>query len=197
MEWAITEPERIERLVLIATDATVSPWAAALNETQRMAIKADDSYGSKTDDAANKGLATARAIALLSYRGPSGYNISQANDDATRPYSHRVSTYQQYQGEKLCRRFNAYSYMTILDAFDSHDISFGRDTEVDQILSGIKAKTACIAIPTDILFPPVAVKSLAEGIPDSRYYEITSEFGHDGFLVEHRQLNNILKEFLQ
>ena len=54
-----------------------------------------------------KGLAAARAIGLLTYRGPEGYDLSQRdeNDDFS---SHRACTYQQYQGEKLCRRYNAY-----------------------------------------------------------------------------------------
>ena len=196
MEWAIMEPERIHKLVLIATDSGVTPWAAGLNETQRMAIKADHTYGSHTAEAGKEGMATARAIALLSYRGPSGYNLSQPNREDTAPYCHRVSTYQTYQGEKLCKRFNAYSYMTILDTFDSHDISRGRGADREETLKKIKAKTACISIPTDILFPPESVKRLADNIPGSEYFEITSEFGHDGFLVEHQQLNNILNKFL-
>ena len=124
VEWAVAEPERIERLVLIATAAKASPWAIAIDETQRMAIEADTTFGQPRDDAGMKGLAAARAIGLLSYRGPEGYNLTQ-QDREERPAVHRACTYQQYQGEKLCRRYNAYSYYAILDAFDTHDA--GRD----------------------------------------------------------------------
>lgn len=196
MEWAIMQPERIEKLVLIATDTGVSPWAAGLNETQRMAIKADKTYGMDGKTAGMAGLAAARAIALLSYRGASGYNLSQKNNEDTPEFSHRVASYQNYQGEKLCRRFNVYSYMSILDAFDSHDIGRGRGKRED-VLRNITARTACIAIPTDILFPPATMKNISELIPVAEYHEITSEFGHDGFLVEHAQLNKILNTFLQ
>ena len=195
MEWALEEPDKIERLVLIATDSTVTPWAAGLNETQRMAITADRTFGEKSAEAGTQGLAAARSVALLSYRGPSGYNISQKNPKDFEPYKHRVSSYQNYQGEKLCRRFNAYSYMTILDAFDSHDLGRGRDS-VEKALNAIKAKTACVAITTDILFPPESVREMCSLIPNSEYHELTSEFGHDGFLVEHAQLNRILTTFL-
>lgn len=196
MEWALMEPDKIEKLVLIATDSSVTPWAAGLNETQRMAIMADSSFGENSSEAGMAGMATARAIALLSYRGASGYNISQKNPQDFEKYKHRVSSYQRYQGEKLCRRFNAYSYMSILDSFDSHDISRGRGM-MEDTLRNIKAKTACVSITTDILFPPEAVKKLADGIPDAEYYELTSEFGHDGFLVEYSQLNKILKSFIE
>ena len=125
IEWAVSEPERIERLVLIATAAKASPWAIAIDETQRMAIEADTTFGQPRDDAGMKGLAAARAIGLLSYRGPEGYNLTQ-QDREERPAVHRACTYQQYQGEKLRRRYNAYSYYAILDAFDTHDAGRGR-----------------------------------------------------------------------
>ena len=70
-------------------------------------------------------LAAARPIGLLSYRGPEGYNLTQ-QDREELPAVHRACTYQQYQGEKLRRRYNAYSYYAILDAFDTHDAGRGR-----------------------------------------------------------------------
>ena len=118
VEWAVEEPARFDRLVLIATAAKASPWTIAVDETQRMAIEADATFGQPRDDAGMKGLAAARAIGLLTYRGSSGYNLTQ-QDRVEWPAEHRASTYQQYQGEKLCRRYNAYSYYTILDAFDT------------------------------------------------------------------------------
>ena len=39
VEWAVMEPERIEGLALIATDAKASPWNIAIDETQRMASR--------------------------------------------------------------------------------------------------------------------------------------------------------------
>ena len=45
VEWAVQEPERIGKLVLIATAAKASPWSIAIDETQRMAIEADSTFG--------------------------------------------------------------------------------------------------------------------------------------------------------
>lgn len=192
IEWAVMQPERFQKLILIATSPKASPWSIAIDETQRMAIKSDTTYGEKTPDAGRAGLAAARAIGLLSYRGPWGYNATQ-QDPATDgiPATHRACTYQQYQGEKLCRRYNAYSYMTILDAFDTHDTGRGRGG-VATALSGIKATTTVIGITTDIIFTPEEMRELASMIPGATYHEIESEFGHDGFLVEHQKLNRIL-----
>ncbi|MDE6146112.1 MAG: alpha/beta fold hydrolase, partial [Muribaculaceae bacterium] len=45
MEWALMEPDFAERTALIATTPVTKPWAAAFNESQRMAIDADTTYG--------------------------------------------------------------------------------------------------------------------------------------------------------
>jgi homoserine O-acetyltransferase len=46
------------------------------------------------------------------------------------------------------------------------------------------------------LFPVEAHVPLREHIADVEYHLIESEFGHDGFLVEHEKLNNIIKNFI-
>lgn len=194
VEWAVMEPDRFGKLALMATDAVATPWTIAIDETQRMAIEADPTWGDERPDAATAGLAAARAIGLLSYRGPSGYNISQ-RDTEELPDVHRASSYQRYQGEKLVRRFDAYSYHAILDAFDTHDVGRGRGG-MAAALRGIKAETIVVGLTTDIVFPPEDMHHLSTLIPGARYAEIQSPFGHDGFLVESDQLNAIMLPFL-
>ena len=194
IEWAVLEPERIGKLILIATAAKASPWTIAIDQTQRMAIEADTTFGEPRDDAGMAGLAAARALGLLTYRGSLGYNLTQ-QDREELPAVHRASTYQQYQGEKLCRRYNAYSYYDILNAFDTHDTGRGRGG-VAAALARIEARTAVVGITTDIIFTPAEMRELHGMIAGSTYHEIDSPFGHDGFLVEHGQLNDILYPFM-
>lgn len=197
LEWICAEPERFDRLVLIATDAEAFPWTIAINETQRMAIRADKSYGTPSPEAGRAGLAAARAIGLLTYRGPEGYNLTQRDADASAPFaSHRACTYQQHQGEKLCRRYNAYSYMAILDAFDTHNVGRGRGGTA-AALGRIRARTIVVGITTDIIFTPREMRRLAGMIPGADYAEIESAFAHDGFLVEHVRLNSLLCDWLR
>ncbi|MBQ2727885.1 MAG: homoserine O-acetyltransferase [Alistipes sp.] len=194
VEWAVMEPSRFEKLILIATAAKASPWTIAIDETQRMAIEADATFGERRADAGMRGMAAARALGLLTYRGSLGYNLTQ-QDPKEAPAVHRASTYQQYQGEKLCRRYNAYSYVAILNAFDTHDVGRGR-RGLEQELAQITAETILVGITSDIIFTPEEMRVLQQQIPESRYYEIDSPFGHDGFLVEHVQLNEILYPFI-
>lgn len=198
LEWVAQEPERFRKLILIATDAYASPWTIAIDETQRMAILADSTYGQPSPEAGRAGLAAARAIGLLTYRGGSGYNITQRDVEGFNPFKdiHRPCSYQRYQGEKLCRRFDAYSYMSILNSFDTHDIGRNRGG-IATVLARVKAETIVIGLSTDIIFSPAEMKKLSGMIPGAKYMEIDSEFGHDGFLVEHEQLNNILIPFLE
>lgn len=195
VEWAVMEPDRFDRLALMATDGVATPWTIAIDETQRMCIEADTTYGEPRPDAGAAGLAAARAIGLLSYRGPMGYNITQ-RDTEEMPVTRRAVSYQRYQGEKLVRRFDAYSYHAILDSFDTHDVGRGRGG-MYAALSTIKAKTLVIGLTTDIVFPPSDMIALAARIPKAVYAEIHSPFGHDGFLVEHLQLNTLMKPFME
>lgn len=195
VEWAIAEPSRFDRLILLATDAKASPWTIALDETQRMCIEADATFGVERPDAGAAGLAAARAIGLLSYRGPEGYNLTQ-QDKEELPATPRACSYQRYQGEKLVKRFDAYSYHAILNAFDTHDAGRGRGG-LEKALATIEAKTLVIGLTTDILFTPADMRLLASRIPNAEYAEIASPFGHDGFLVEHAQLNSLILPFMQ
>ena len=195
LEWAISNDDLFEHLILIATNAQHSPWGIAFNESQRLAIKADRTYYSNIVNAAQKGLSAARSIALLSYRGYDTYNNTQKDENSDKTTDYCAASYQRYQGEKLVSRFNAYSYVRLLEAMDSHNIARNRATTFEQVLAYIQAKTLVIGISTDILFPTHEQKFIAKNISDACYSEIDSEFGHDGFLIETERISKIISEF--
>lgn len=195
IEWMVTDPDIAENVMFCATDSSCSPWLAAFNQSMYMAIKTDLTWGEPRLDAAKDGLATARSIALISYRGPFAYNMSQRDsEDKEDPFFHRVQTYQEYQGKKLCDRFDVYSYVRICQSGDSHDVGRGRGG-IKNALSRIKANTLVVGISSDILFPPECLRQLADNIPGSRFEVMDSNFAHDGFLIEHKQLNEIMKRW--
>ena len=198
MEWAVADTSFARNLVLIATCARTRPWAAAFNESQRMAIESDPTYGLDRDDAGLAGMAVARSVALLSYRGGTAYDLTQSDADGDYPscFTRRVQSYQRHQGDKLARRFNAYSYVRLSQAVDSHDVGRGRGS-VAQALSSIKSHTLVVAISSDILFPPCDHAELVDNIPDVQYALIDSSYGHDGFLIEYEQLDKLIKDFMR
>lgn len=193
VEWAIQQPSVFKNLFLIATNAQHSPWGKAFNESQRLAIKSDRTWLSYSDDAGLKGLKTARSIALLSYRNYETYNETQQDETASVD-NFRASSYQNYQGEKLVERFNAFSYWYLSKAMDSHNVARNRGS-VKSALSEIIAKTLVMAISSDMLFPVKESKQLVEGIPNSQLSIINSLYGHDGFLIETEQLKVAFENF--
>ncbi len=225
LEWSIINAGVIKNLVLLACGARVTPWLSAFNESMRMALYADPTFEqqpyvietvtcncSKTDSTptcnlqqeslrfktggGKKGLATARSIALISYRSYAGYNATQYEQEIDTLWSSRAASYQRYQGKKLTDRFNAYSYLSMVNITDSHNVGRGRGG-VEKALELVTANTICIGIDSDNLFPCCEQKHMAEHIPNARYCEITSMFGHDGFLLEWQQITPILNEILQ
>ncbi len=196
LEWAVQAPELIDDLVLLSTNAVHSPWGIAFNETQRMAVKADRTYYSRHENGGKKGLSAARAIALLSYRNYDTYEGAQQDPRNVPAGEKKAATYQRYQGEKLVHRFNAFSYVTLTRAMDSHDV--GRDRKsVEEALGQVKARTLVVGIRSDLLFPIAEQRFLAQHIPGASLAAIDSRYGHDGFLLEHERITAALEQFYQ
>jgi homoserine O-acetyltransferase len=195
MEWAIHDSEICQNLILLATSAVMSPWAIAFNQSQRMSIEADGSWSQHCENAASSGLKAARSVALLSYRNDLAYNSTQ-EDSFNFDKDLRASSYQKYQGEKLVKRFNAYSYHALTRTMDSHDVSRDRGG-ITQALSSIKANTLVIGVSSDILFPLQESKILADSIPNAHLKTIDSNFGHDGFLIETDKITTCIESFYQ
>ena len=195
LEWAILEPEVIERAAFIATAPRVTPWLGAWMESQRMAIEADPTFKACESLAGGqKGLEAARALSLISYRTFDGYNLTQAEENEDCLFAGRVASYERYQGEKLVKRdFDAYSYYYLTWSVDSHNVGRKRGG-VAAALGKIQAKSVVITITSDGLFPPVEGKEWAAWIPGAKYVEIESKWGHDGFLLETEAIAERLEE---
>lgn len=194
LEWNVLKPNLFENLILLATNAQHSPWGIAFNESQRMAIENDSTWQLSTNSAGLKGLKAARSMALLSYRSYFAYNQTQQEIDNNKTNDYKAASYQRYQGEKLIKRFNAYSYYRLSQAMDTHNLGRNRES-VETALRQITANTLVIGISTDFLFPPNEQRFIAKYIKNSRFVEIESFYGHDGFLVETEKLTAIISNF--
>ncbi|MBE9464873.1 homoserine O-acetyltransferase [Dyadobacter subterraneus] len=192
LEWSVEAPDLFEELILIASNALHSPWGVAFNESQRMAIEADQSWKEDHEDSGKMGMRAARSMALLSYRNYDTYNFTQARDNPDQIDDFRASSYQQYQGDKFVKRFNAYSYWTLSKIMDSHNVGRNRGGIV-HALGLVKAKTLVLGIKSDLLFPISEQQFLARHIPDAVFQEIDSLYGHDGFLIEYKQLTQVIR----
>ena len=192
LEWAIEEQGRIKQLILIATNAVHSPFGKAFNESQRLALQADPTFGKKGGGL--EGLKAARAIAMLSYRSYHDFELKQ-QDDQESIDDYRASSYVRYQGEKFLTRFKAGAYYTLSKAMDSHDVGRGKISREDA-LEKVVARTLVVGVDSDILFPLSEQEYLARHIANSELGVIKSEHGHDAFLINYDQLEKILDKFI-
>ncbi len=194
LEWAIMQPTIFKKICVLASNASHSAWGRAFNETQRMAIEADQTWQENNPNAGKKGLEAARAIAMLSYRQYETYAASQQDDiEAIKDF--RASSYQRYQGQKLSNRFDAFAYWHLSKAMDSHNVGRGRES-VAKALAQIEAQAIIIGISSDVLFPPAEQALIAKYIPQSHLSIMDSLYGHDGFLIETEKITEILRTFI-
>lgn len=197
LEWCVMEPGVIRNLFLLATSASESPWGVAIHTAQRLAIEADHTWKDHTPSAGQKGLRAARGIGLLTYRNYDILLQKQSDPDHNKLEGFKASSYITYQGDKLVKRFNAYSYWLLTKSMDSHHLARGREAELSAVLKGIRQRTLIMGISTDILCPLPEQHFLARHIPDATLVEIESAYGHDGFIIEAEKISYHLKNWLE
>ena len=196
LEWSIMEPKVIRNAVYIATCARMNAWCGATLAAQRMALEADPTFlAERSLKGGKQGLKCARAQGLISYRTYDSFVLTQSERDVDSIFPERVDSYEHYQGEKLVKRFDAYSYYSVARSAESHNVGRFRGG-VEKALGCIKAHTMVVSISTDLLFPPKEMELWARCIPDVEYHEISSLYGHDGFLLEWQQLKDLMTPFL-
>ena len=186
LEWAVLYPSFVTTIIPIGVGSAQSAWAIGISEAQRSAIA--------TATTPSQGLATARMIAMCSYRSPASFQSRfgrEADDN-----SFAAQTYLRYQGEKLVERFDADTYLTLLDAMDSHDLGRGRGPR-EAILNRIKHRTLVVGISTDMLYPVIEARILAAAIPNAEFAVLDSPNGHDAFLIETAKLEGLITRFLE
>jgi homoserine O-acetyltransferase len=197
LEWAVMEKERIEKLFLIATSPSESAWGVAVHTAQRLAIEADHTWKDYSPGAGANGLKAARAIGMLTYRNYGTFQEKQTDPDPEKTDNFKASSYLNYQGDKLVKRFNAYSYWLLTKAMDSHHLGRGRGGDLIKVLESIPQPTLIIGITSDILCPLDEQRFMAAHMPNAKLVEIDSAYGHDGFIIETEQITNHLKAWMR
>lgn len=207
LEWAASEPDRVERLYLLASPAATSADQIGWASPQIAAIRSDpgwhggDYHRAPDGGGPHRGLGIARRIAHLSYR--SGFELAerfgrepQAGEDPWRGGRYAVESYLDHHAAKLVRRFDAGSYVRLTEMMNAHDVGRGRGG-VAAALGRVTARTLVAGVSTDRLYPPEQQHEMAELIPGSGPARIIdSPYGHDGFLIEADTVGALLAELL-
>jgi len=199
LEWAVGHPDRLERFAVFAAPAIASADELARNSVQLEAIRMDpgyadgDYYEAADGEGPHRGLALARRLALLNYRSPDELSdrFSRSWQSGLSPLGgggrFAVESYLDFHGNKFTRRFDANSYITLVESMNSHDVGRDRGGLV-AALGRATAKGLILGIDSDRLFPVSDQHFIATNIANSTHGSdavvISSAFGHDGFLIE-------------
>ena len=197
LEWCLMEPEVIQSSFVITSSASESAWGMAVHTAQRLAIEADATWKNNSPDAGKNGVKAARAVGILTYRNYKIFHDKQTDPDISKTDNYKASSYIIHQGNKLAERFNAQSYWLLSKSMDSHNIARGRFKSLEEALRQIKSPMLVIGIDSDILCPIAEQKFIAEHVPNSTLHIISSDYGHDGFLVEAETISRHLFEWME
>ncbi len=210
LEWAITYPQKVRRVIAIACSGRLSPLGIAFNQAGRKAIMSDPAWQSGKyhgNDFPHQGLCLARIISTITYRSNESFEKrfgrTLQHEKEGNPFAFQeqfaVESYLQHQGEKLTHRFDPNTYLYLTKAMDLHDLGRGY-TSFQTALKRYQGTVFLIGINTDILFYPGEVGGLAVEMRrcgvDARYKELRSPHGHDSFLIEFQAMQSLVSDFL-
>lgn len=199
LEWGF-QGDFVGALIPIAVGGRHSPWGIAWTEAQRRAIYSDPKWNNGVypdHDPPAEGLATARMMAMISYRTAGEFDERfgrSASTDVEPGFS--VESYLRHQGQKLVERFDANCYVHLTRQMNSHDVARGRG-RYPEILSELKQPTLVMGISSDVLYPLHEQQELARSIPNAELVVLHAPYGHDSFLVEANHLADLIKPFVE
>jgi|SRR5271157_82527 len=208
LQWCVSYPDRVRRIIAIATAAYSRPQHIAFNEVGRRAIISDPNWNNGdyyTGEPPINGLALARMVAHITYLSDASMQEKfgrELKDKAEFGYDFstdfQVESYLKHQGDSFVKRFDANSYLYITKAIDYFDLT--NKGSLVEAFKDARCKFLVISITTDWLYPEYQsreiVMALTANDADVSYAEIKSIYGHDAFLLEGGQLNYLLSNFL-
>jgi len=210
LQWGIEFPSFVKRLLPMATTARESAQGIGFNEVGRQAIMQDPEWhhGEYPKNGGPKvGLAIARMMAHITYVSDAsmdrkfGRKRTHVTDGAAYNFDvqFEVESYLRYQGESFINRFDANSYLYITRAIDHFDLAAAHGS-LEKAFAGVEAETLVVGFTSDWLFPPEQNRQIALALlragKRASYAELSTDLGHDSFLLESEELYALVRGFL-
>jgi len=212
LQFAVDYPNFADKIISLASTYATQPWTIAFNKVAMEAIRRDPRFenGNYAKDAFKEkgldGLAIGRVAGHISYLSPDSMNDkfgrNYVNNDGLFELFGRyeVERYMEYNTDNFARMFDPLSYLYIIKAINTFNLSRGYDSLHEAILR-IKSEVTLISFKSDYLFFPTEMEHIETMMQrngqNSDYYEIESDYGHDAFLVEIEKFDTIIKEKLE
>ncbi len=212
LQWAATYPEHVFAAVPIATAATHSAQNIAFNEVGRQAVFADPDFAGGQYYATGRipaaGLGVARMVAHITYLSEEALNrkfgrkLQGLTQGGLALFGDifQVESYLQHQGSTFVRRFDANSYLSITRAMDYFDLAAEHGGDLSAAFAGTRTRFCVVSFSSDWLFPTAESRAIARALnraaANVSFVEVTTDKGHDAFLLDEPDLHRILAGFL-
>ena len=185
-EMVALEPKITQHLIPIATDWKSTDWLIANCFLQEQIL-----------NNSSKPIEDARTHAMLCYRTPESFASKFQRTTNEELAIFNVESWLLHHGEKLQKRFQISSYKMMNQLLKTIDITRNRDS-FEEITSKIEADIHIIGINSDLFFTAneniATYEELKKYKNNVTYQEIVSIHGHDAFLIEYKQLHNLLQD---
>lgn len=206
LQWASAYPDRLCSAIPIATALKHSPQQIAFNEVIRQSIMADpawqNGYYYESGQPEN-GLAVARMIGHITFMSDQSmeekFSRRLKNENLSFQFTDdfEVEGYLRYRGYNFVKRFDANSYLYITKAMDYFDLSG------DHFIPSVKRTSVrflVLSFKSDWLYPTYQsqeiVRLLKKKHAYTTYFDLTSTYGHDAFLIEIDDETRLIGNFL-
>lgn len=205
LQWAVSYPDRVQRVLGLATTSHQNAQAIAFNEVGRHAIMSDEAWnGGDYEHQPAVGLGVARMMAHITYLSDKGMDDKfgrKVELNLQNPFapSFQVERYLHHQGKTFVNRFDANTYLYLTKALDLFDLR-GHCNTLEEAFKNVKAKVMTVGFTSDWLFLPEQNREIALALirakKNASYVEIESDQGHDSFLIHSPKLYAIIENFL-
>ena len=212
LQWAIDFPDKILNIIHIAGALKHSAQNIAFHEVGRQAIMSDPIWKNgkyfENNEVPERGLSVARMIAHITYLSENAMHRKfgrklQSRDIISFGFDadFQVESYLRYQGKSFVERFDANSYLYLTRAMDyfDHDETFRKNIEFSHN-PNYHLKYLIVSFTSDWLFPTIESKMIVNQLNslsrEVSFLEIDTDKGHDSFLLEEPQLDDVIKGFL-
>ncbi len=183
LAFAAAYPRALKHMVCIAAADRNSVKTQALRHIQRQILHLGEL--NESPEAQSEFMALARSLAMVGYRGEAEWEQRFQQPDAADSL-HGVSSYLHHHGQRFATDFSAARYKQLSRSIDYHQVNVGT----------IEASALLIGITSDQMVPSEFIQSMDDKLKcPSRCHLIDSVYGHDGFLLEAEQLNQIFTSY--
>ena len=211
LQWVASYPERVFAALPLACGARHSAQNIAFHEVGRQAVMADPEWrqGRYLLEGGNprRGLAVARMGAHITYMSDVALHrkFGRRLQDRSNPTfsfdaDFEVESYLRHQGSSFVERFDANSYLYLTRAMDYFDLAADYGGALANAFKGAPTRFCIVSFTSDWLFPTsdsrTIVHALNAGGARVSFAEITTDKGHDAFLLDEPELFAITRGFL-